>query len=100
MEAVNLEWTTEKWKRDVLRNNETAVAVVQVCEVDNIMDLLREFVGNGWFDSNGEARRLLDQGAVELNGEKLKFNDEIKLSVGDKIKMGNMWFAISKLKDK
>ena len=94
MNIVDLGWTKEAWKRDVIRNNETAIARVQVCGVNNIMDLLRGFVGKGWFDSNAEARRMLDQGAVRLNDRKLKFNDKIELKQGDDISMGNLKLKI------
>jgi len=46
----------------------------------------------GLVGSNSEAKRLIQQGAVDVNGEKMKKNN-LKLKIGDKIKVGQRIFV-------
>ncbi len=61
-----------------------------------LLDAVRPLVANGWVASKSELRRLVEQGGVQKNGEKV-MNMETVLYTGDVLRIGKKKFV--KIKD-
>lgn len=69
------------------------VDVLQIIlEKGNLLDCVRPLVNGGYVSSGSEFRRLVAQGGVQRNGERVK-NMEEKIRTGDVLKVGKRQFV-------
>ncbi|NLC68586.1 MAG: tyrosine--tRNA ligase [Clostridiaceae bacterium] len=61
--------------------------------INGRVDLIKVIVAMGFAPSNSEARRLVSQGAVKINGERVKSMEEVVIRDGDIIQSGKRNFV-------
>ncbi|MDE5588612.1 MAG: tyrosine--tRNA ligase [Acetatifactor sp.] len=67
-----------------------------IMEKGNLLDCVRPLVNGGYVGSGAEFRRLVAQGGVQKNGERVK-NMEEKIQTGDVLKVGKRRFVRVKI---
>ncbi|MCM1056550.1 MAG: tyrosine--tRNA ligase [Firmicutes bacterium] len=63
-----------------------------VMEKGNLLDCIRPLVNGGYVESGAQFRRLVAQGGVQRNGERVKDMEE-KIKTGDVLKVGKRQFV-------
>lgn len=66
---------------------------IPLLEVEGDMDIIRVIAAAGFAASNSEARRLVHQGAVKLNGERIKDIKDLDFKSDDIIQVGKKNFV-------
>lgn len=72
--------------------NIPSVSVLQFMDENNLTDLTKVMVATGFASSSSEARRLISQGGVKLNGAKVE-SFRMKTREGDVLQVGKKNFA-------
>lgn len=75
---------------------EDADTLQVIMEKGNLLDCVRPLVNGGYVGSGAEFRRLVAQGGVQKNGERVK-NMEEKIQTGDVLKVGKRKFVRVKI---
>lgn len=75
---------------------EDADTLQVIMEKGNLLDCVRPLVNGGYVGSGAEFRRLVAQGGVQKNGERVKAMEE-KIQTGDVLKVGKRRFVRVKI---
>lgn len=69
------------------------ISVNESMLVEGRVDIVKAITALGFAPSNSEARRLIAQGAVKINGERIEANSKTELKEGDIVQVGKRNFA-------